>query len=85
MILTIEKHVADEGSIQVFEGVDLTGRRFVFGADHRPGAAIVEALEAGEEVTAEVETWSILGYSPSVQTVEDRLAAAQADREGMTT
>ena len=62
MILHVETLLADQGTVLVFRAHDpATGNVVVFGADHRPAAAIVEALEAGEEVTAEVESWSILG------------------------
>ncbi len=85
MRLTVEALESEPGSVIVLSGRDDLGRLFTFGCDWRPAQAIVAALEAGEEVTAEVETWSLLGYSPAVQTVEERLAAAQADREEMTT
>jgi len=42
-------------------GVDLdTGDRVLFGGDHRPMYHILEALEAGEEVVAEVPDWAVL-------------------------
>lgn len=42
-------------------GVDDEGVHWRFAVDHRPCAAIVEALESGEEVLVDVEDWQLLG------------------------
>jgi len=42
-------------------GVEIdSGDWVVFGGDHRPMYDIIEALEAGEEVVAEVPDWAVV-------------------------
>lgn len=59
--LTVTKPVSNEGSVVVLAGEDEDGTTWYFAADHRPAWAIVEALEAGEDVEVEVEEWQLMG------------------------
>lgn len=49
-----------------FIGTDqATGERVMFGADHRPGAAIIAAMEAGESPVASVPEWAVISREAS--------------------
>ena len=58
--VTVTGIVADHGSIIVFIGTDAEGQTVTFGADHRPGEVIAEALAAGEWPVVGLEGWEIL-------------------------
>lgn len=62
-IISIIDVVRDEGSVVVFRGVDDEGRTVTFAADHRPGQAIIEAMDDGETVQATVPDWAVLHAS----------------------
>ena len=81
MRLTVEALIEDQGTVVVLSGRDDTGRLFTFAADHRPAQVIVDALEAGEPVAVQVDSWAILSHVPEVATVEQRLAAASIESE----
>ena len=52
--------VRDEGTVVLFEGVDVEHEtRVCFAADHRPARDIVAAREAHEPVVVDVEPWQI--------------------------
>ena len=78
MRLTVEALIEDQGTVVVLSGRDDTGRLFHFGAEHRAAQVIVDALSEGVNIGVEVDSWQILAHVPEVQTVEQRLAVAQA-------
>lgn len=60
MRLTIESvSVPPMSTIGFGVGSDETGKRWRFVGDWRPMAAICEALEAGEDVEANVPEWAL--------------------------
>lgn len=62
MNVTVDRIVADEGSVVLFSGLNEEGdRRITFAADHRPAQAIADALLSGEDPECYVESWQIVG------------------------
>lgn len=60
----------DEGTIVLFKGTDTDAHNEVTVAiEHRPARDLVEALERGEHVEAEVEGWQVLSSVPMVYDV----------------
>ena len=60
MIVTVTRAVRNEGTIIVLEGTTANGHLIQFAADHRPANAIIEALDAGEDVRCEIAPWQVL-------------------------
>lgn len=68
--VTVTGLVRDEGTVLVFAGTDENGEARGFVADHRAGWRIVDALDAGEEVVADVPGWALVS-SPDIFEHED--------------
>lgn len=52
--------VEPQGTVAIGRGEDMDGQPVVFGGDWRPMSDIAAALEAGEDVVAEVPDWAVL-------------------------
>jgi hypothetical protein len=61
MIVNVTDYVSNQGTVLVFEATTEDGRTIKFGADHRPGRDLVEALANHESVVAWVEDWQVIG------------------------
>lgn len=60
--LTVTRPVSDQGSVVVFEGIEVeTDLCFTFAVDHRLAQALVDGLEGGDDVEVDIERWQVLG------------------------
>lgn len=58
MNVTVIGLAKDNGSIVLFDGVSAQGE-IRFAVEHREAQAIISALEAGEHVEVDIESWQI--------------------------
>lgn len=60
VVVTIDRPLADQGSIFIFEAHDDEGAIYTLAADRRPALDIITALHEGDLVESVVPLWAIL-------------------------
>jgi hypothetical protein len=61
LVVADDSAVRDEGTIIVLEGITEEGQVYWFACDRRCALQIIHDVQAGLDVSLEVEPWQILG------------------------